>query len=439
MRGLLGKGGMGVVYKVREPVLGRLYALKLLSPHEFLESLLGTDRLRELFLREAVLMAGLRHPHVLDVLDYSEADGRPYILMDYYCHNLGEMIGETYEPDRPSRKLPVDRAVDHARQVLSGLARLHAAGIIHRDVKPCNVLVTDENQARLTDFGLSAMHGETFVGPENLKVGSPYYAAPEQEQDPNRAKGTADLYSAGVMLYRMLTGVLPESGAPSASEANPDLSAEWDDFLETAMAPAPGNRFQSAADMDAELARLYARWRDRRDSMCLLSRGDTAALLPPASLPLRSDPVRIHPKNAREFFGMDDLWRPETYVENAFEPRPDGTVYDAATGLLWQAAGTPYTVNLEEARKAVATLCREQFAGRDDWRLPTVDELVTIMTPPPQGGDWCIEPVFSRGQRWLWSADRASFVTSWFANVELGYLSRQDHTAFLHVRAVASA
>ena len=125
-------------------------------------------------------MAGISHPNILAILDADDGAGQPYYVMDYHCNSLGQEIGETWRTDRPSRPLPVERAVSCSLQILKGLSRLHHAGIVHRDIKPFNILLTAEDQVKICDFGLSRRRGEKFGAPATLKVGSPFYAAPEQ-------------------------------------------------------------------------------------------------------------------------------------------------------------------------------------------------------------------------------------------------------------------
>jgi serine/threonine protein kinase len=182
--GLLGKGGMGTVYKVRMPVVGKVVALKLFRPHPNLVTLLGEEETRRYFVKEAITMAGLRHPNIVAIWDFHGSKDLTFFVMEYFCNNLGLIIGETYRVEEPSRIVSVDKAIDYTRQILVGLSRLHQAGIIHRDIKPYNILVTDQNTVKITDFGLSKLRGEDFGKPSNLMVGSPYYAAPEQEEDP---------------------------------------------------------------------------------------------------------------------------------------------------------------------------------------------------------------------------------------------------------------
>ncbi|MCU0614498.1 MAG: serine/threonine protein kinase, partial [Desulfobacterales bacterium] len=172
--GMLGRGGMSRVYKVKVPVIGKIAALKIMSPDPLLAKLMDTAKLNELFISEAVIMAGLRHANIVDVWDFDEADGNLFYIMDYYCNNLGIIIGETYRTEQPSRVIRLDKAIHYISQILAGLARLHHAGIIHRDIKPFNILVTEQDTIKISDFGLSKLRGETFGGPRNLNVGSPF-------------------------------------------------------------------------------------------------------------------------------------------------------------------------------------------------------------------------------------------------------------------------
>ena len=438
VRGLLGRGGMARVYKVVHPAIGRMAALKRLEPRSALEAVLGTSRLRRLFTAEARTMAGLRHPNLVQVLDYGTAGGQPYYVMDFHAVNLGGVIGETYRADMPSRVLRLDRAVDYTCQVLDGLARLHFAEVIHRDIKPFNLLLTDDDRVRIADFGLSRLRGERFAAPENLKVGSPYYTAPEQEIAPDEVGPGADLFSVGVMLRRMLTGCLPAAGDALPSRSNPDLASDWDAFFEKATAQRPEERFQTATEMKAALEALYGAWKDRQERICTIAAEPAAQKLPKVvSTGLRRVPVKIRPGAAKALFGLDDLWRPRQPVSNRFQPKEGKIVYDAATGLLWEQSGTPYPVSWQEARRHVA---RRNRGGSNaaPWRLPTVDELATLLSATPHGADFCIDPVFDPVQRRLWSCDRCSFISAWYVDAQLGFVHHQDFDAPFYARAVCA-
>lgn len=426
---------MARVYKAALPAIGKIAAVKRLEPHPSLEAVLGKDRLEELFLKEARTMAGLRHPNLLPVLDFDTAGGRPFYVMEFHAVNLGDVIGETYRPDQTSRILRLDQAVEYVFQVLDGLARLHFAEVIHRDIKPFNLLIEDTERVCIGDFGLSKLRGEPLAAPGNLKVGSPYYAAPEQETDPDAVGPEADLFSVGVMLRRMLTGRLTGASKPP-SRLNPDLTPDWDAFLEKAAAPGPADRFSSASAMKTALASLYEKWQERQEGVCRLPIRQKPRRGPEAGrLSCRRVPVKARPAAARRLFCLDRLWRPERIVANRFAPEMD-TVWDEATALLWERSGSPYPSSWQEARRRIEVLNRGRFAGRKDWRLPTVDELTTLLSQTPHGADFCIDPVFDTTQRRLWSCDRCTFTSAWYADARLGYVHRQDFDAPFHCRAV---
>jgi serine/threonine protein kinase len=438
--GLLGKGGMGVVYKARVPVIGRVVALKLLSPHPMLVELLGKEAIRGTFVSEAITMASLRHPHIAAVWDFYDSDDLTFFVMEYYCNNLGLTIGETYRVEGPSRILSVDKAIYYTRQVLVGLSRLHQAEIIHRDIKPYNILITDEDRVKITDFGLSKLRGETFHGPPNLRVGSPYYAAPEQEEDPDQVDARADIYPVGVMLYRMLTGALPIEPFKKLSQSNPDLDPDWDAFMDQAIAGTREKRFASAKNMLDSLDALNLAWEEKKEKACRMpqmltpKRGQAQK----TKKKLRAQGVKVAPREARKVFKVDKLWRPIRYIANDLQLNSEGTVTDRLNSLAWQQAGSDHPVTWHEAHKYIERLNRGSFAGRASWRLPTVNELISLVTEIPRAADLCVEPIFDQAQRWLWSADRRSFVAAWYVSLDLGYVSWQDFTCYYFVRAVSS-
>lgn len=443
--GLLGRGGMGTVYKARHPELGRIVALKLLAPMDMVEAIIGLEELTRRFEAEARTMAGLNHENIATVWDLERDDrGRPFFIMDYFCNNVGAVIGETYRVEDPSRVLRIDRAADIARQALEGLARLHAAGIVHRDMKPFNLLLTASGGVRIIDFGLSKLRGEQLTLHGSEKIGSPYYAAPEQEADAESVGPAADLFSVGVMLQRMLTGRLPQLFCAPPSSCNPDLDHRWDGFLARAMAADPGGRFASARAMINALDGLLEQWRVRTANSCALPpEADTAGDLggnfdKQPSGPPRSAPLRTGPKVGPEFFGLDELWRPLRYVGNEFVDRGDGTVWHQETGLLWQQGASDYPLTRDEAQDYVDGLNSRGYANCADWRLPTVAELITLLTPVAQGRDFCVAPVFDTSRSRLWSCDRRTFVQSWSADTELGFICAHDHTCRNYARAVCS-
>ncbi|GAB6124447.1 protein kinase domain-containing protein [Humidesulfovibrio idahonensis] len=460
--GLLGRGGMGAVYKAAMPRAGRVVALKLLAPSEMLAAVADAEALRKGFFREAALMAGIRHPGVAQVLDVDEdATGRPFFVMEYYCNNLGAELGESYRVEEPTRRLGVERSLALAQQLAGALARLHHEGIIHRDVKPFNMMLADNppawpgaapdvealcpgDEVKLIDFGLSRLRGEVEAGrPRGAVVGSPYYAAPEQEADPDSADERADVFSAGVTLFRCLTGRLPQEGRP-ASALRPGLDARFDAFFVRCCHEDPARRPSSARALSAELAELADHWRGLRAAICALppepgaSPIVDAGLAAPCGMALRGQPVRQPLRGARDRFDLGVLWEPEFSIPGRFCALDAETVRDKVTGRVWERGGSPYAVTLAGARAYAERLAAERFAGRGGWRLPTVDELCTLLLSQADPLRMCQAPVFSPAQRRLWSADEKSFTAAWYVDAEHGFVWWQDTTCEFFARCVTS-
>lgn len=452
--GLLGRGGMGAVYKAVLPRVGRAVALKTLAPSEALAATADADALRRAFLREAALMARIRHPAVARVLDVDEDErGRPFFVMEYFCDNLGAQLGESYRVEAPTRRLDVARSLALARQLAWALARLHHEGVLHRDVKPYNMMLADVpdvsggggDQLKLIDFGLSRLRGEVEPGrARGVVVGSPFYAAPEQEADPAHADARADVFSAGVTLFRCLTGRLPQEGV-AASRLRDGLDGRFDDFFARCCAADPARRPPTAGALLAELTELAAHWERLRAAACALPPEETglpglaATARPvPVTASMRTASMRQGPRGARKAFGLDELWRPARTSPGRFVALDAQTVRDEACGLVWQRAGGAYPADLAGAREYARELCARRFAGRGGWRLPTVEELCSLLTPEADLRGLCQPGVFDVSLRRLWSADAKSHVAGWYADVEHGFIWWRDADCSIGVRCVTS-
>ncbi len=253
----LGTGGMANVYLAEDEVLGRRVAIKILNDRHA-----GDDQFVERFRREAKNAASLSHPNIVSIYDRGEAEGTYYIAMEYLD---GRSLKELIVARGPA---PIHLAVDYARQILAAIRFAHRHGIVHRDIKPHNVLVDGEGRLKVTDFGI-ARAGVSQMTEAGSIIGTAQYLSPEQ------AKGapvdqTSDLYSVGVVLYELLTGVVPFSGdtpveiamkhlstipePPSAKRA--DVPRDLDLVVMRALAKDPAERYQSAEEMDADLRRI---------------------------------------------------------------------------------------------------------------------------------------------------------------------------------------
>src|ERR671937_210629 len=216
----IGAGGMSTVYRALDEVLQRQVAIKLMNREVATDS----DQL-ERFRREARAVAQLSHPHIVGVIDAGEDEGRPYIVFEY-------VEGETLkERIRRMGRLPIDEAIAYAIEIARALGAAHARGIVHRDIKPQNVLVDEEGSAKVTDFGIARSLDEEGLTADGRVLGTTDYASPEQALG-HDVTGQSDLYSLGVVLYEMLTGEVPFKGDSQVAvamkhvrETMPDVQA----------------------------------------------------------------------------------------------------------------------------------------------------------------------------------------------------------------------
>jgi serine/threonine-protein kinase len=249
---LLGRGGMGEVWLARDTGSGRTVALKVLS-----ENLAADGEYRRRFEREARLGSTLRNPHIVRIHDFGEQRGKLFIAMDYIDGiDLAEMLG------RVGRLTPV-AAVDFVGQVASGLDAAHRAGLIHRDVKPSNILVGSGGHAYLIDFGIAKGIGQTAVTATGMAIGSWPYMAPERFNGTVDAR--SDIYSLACVLYECLTGRRPYgdtdpphqmhdhliASPPCAASVNPAVPAELDAVIACGMAKDQSRRYPSAYEFAA--------------------------------------------------------------------------------------------------------------------------------------------------------------------------------------------
>jgi dienelactone hydrolase/predicted Ser/Thr protein kinase len=195
----IGRGGMGVVYKAEDIRLQRSVALKFLPPH-----LSESDELKERFLIEARAAAALSHPNICVIHEIGESEERPFIAMEY-------VEGETLRDRIKRGPLKPEEALDYAVQIAAGLGEAHGKGIIHRDIKSANIMVTKKGQAKVMDFGLAKLRGGSSLTKSQTTLGTVAYMSPEQARGGDLDQRT-DLWSLGVVLYEMLTGELPFRG-----------------------------------------------------------------------------------------------------------------------------------------------------------------------------------------------------------------------------------
>jgi eukaryotic-like serine/threonine-protein kinase len=296
---LVGSGGMSTVFRARDRQLDRRVAIKILHEHY-----LSDPEYVERFRREARAVAQLSHPNIVTVIDRGEDEGRQYIVFEHVeGENLKELV-------RRTGRLPVRRALELGVAVADGLAFAHERGLVHRDVKPQNVLLSREGEVKVTDFGIARSldvdHGVTQTG---TVLGTGEYLAPEQASGKPISAAT-DVYSLGVVLWELLAGEVPFVGEsfvavamrhvneppPSLREQRPDVSPRLAAAVERALAKDPARRFPSMAALSRELRGCLAELEGEAPAF-----EDEAALTlvtPPAPAPSRA-PARVRRRRSR--------------------------------------------------------------------------------------------------------------------------------------------
>jgi eukaryotic-like serine/threonine-protein kinase len=251
----IGAGGMSTVYRALDETLQRPVAIKLMNREVASDS----DHLVR-FRREARAVAQLSHPHIVGVIDAGEDEGRPYIVFEY-------VEGETLkERIRRQGRLSIPEAVAYAIEISRALGAAHARHIVHRDVKPQNVLIDEEGSAKVTDFGIARTLDEEGLTADGRVLGTTDYVSPEQALG-QHVTGQSDLYSVGIVLYEMLTGEVPFKGdsqvavamkhvreeLPDVQAKRPEVSAALASVLDTATAKPVEDRYADDAELIADL------------------------------------------------------------------------------------------------------------------------------------------------------------------------------------------
>jgi serine/threonine protein kinase len=244
---LIGKGGMGAVYKARQPALDRFVALKILAPRTG-----GDLDFASRFTREARALAKLSHPNIVAVYDFGQAGSLSYFIMEH-------VDGPNLRQIEQTGKLPPREALEIIPQICAALQFAHDEGIVHRDIKPENILLDKKGRVKIADFGLAKILGSEpkdfrLTGARDV-VGTPHYMAPEQVEKPQEVDHRADIYSLGVVFYEMLTGELPlgKFQPPSSCARGIQIDVRLDEVVLHALEKEPARRYQQVSEVKTQV------------------------------------------------------------------------------------------------------------------------------------------------------------------------------------------
>jgi serine/threonine protein kinase len=237
---LLGKGGMGAVYKARQPALDRIVALKILPPQTA-----GGPGFVERFNREARALAKLNHPNIVGVYEFGQVNGLPFFIMEF-------VDGLNLRQLERAGKLSPREALQIVPQICEALQFAHDEGIVHRDIKPENILLDKKGRVKIADFGIAKILGgaaEVDLTGTQGAIGTPHYMAPEQMEKPTTVDHRADIFSLGVVFYEMLTGELPLGKFAPPSSRKVEVDVRLDDVVLRALEKDPERRYQHASQV----------------------------------------------------------------------------------------------------------------------------------------------------------------------------------------------
>ncbi|MGE0452314.1 MAG: protein kinase [Vicinamibacteria bacterium] len=331
----LGEGAMGVVYRARDAALGRVVALKMLSTE------VGADReQRQRFLREAEAVGRLNHPNIVQVFDLGEREGHLYMAMELLeGEDLRALIDRQAE-------LPLLERVSILESICQGLGYAHSKGVVHRDVKPANILVTREGRVKILDFGLARVAERQTITRRGVILGTPDYMSPEQAMGKS-VDPRSDMFSAGGVFFEFLTGQKPFKGKTLHSvlyqiiseepepllTLNPDVPARLAAVVHRMLRKPPEKRYSCMEDVERDLALIGG----------ALRRSHSRSAVPPRALapPTPSGPseevrarAREHVSRGRQHFDTGQFARALFEVKEALALDPSNP---EAAELLWKA------------------------------------------------------------------------------------------------------
>ena len=401
----LGTGGYGSVYLTKNDNTF-CYALKVLNEDVRFE--------KQRF--EAI--KEISSQHLVKVLDYGETKLKHCcILMEYVKDNLEKILSS-------KKALDIRIAAGYFIQLLKGLKVLEDNHIIHSNIKPANLFVHDD----IIKIGDSAFaRFETGLRSSIKRVfGTWKYMAPERFT--KNYGFSVDRWASAVLFFRMLTGKMPFEGEDDMQvygaimQETPEYSlvpAMFRPFMQHCFKKDSKDRHQSSEEMKAEFINAvkkftenHARYSEEEPIPGSPFSGSYSRTFPKYNL--RKESIKVSKDDFEKVFGLNYDLEPLNYINNEFQDNGDDTVTDYATGLMWQKSGSSYSFHYSLAKEYVEFLNEERFAEYNDWRLPTIPELMSILKFKKNDKGYYIDPVFNQKQRCCWSADSSNGWVAWY-------------------------
>lgn len=260
---MIGRGGMGCIYKVHDNVLGEDLALKTLLP-QFVTEKAVIDR----FLNEARITRKLTHPNIVRVHDIGTTGKGIFISMEYV---MGDSLRGMLEKNTVGKRLPVRQVLHIIDQLCLALDYAHQY-TVHRDIKPENIMITESNQIKLMDFGISKLMDNKFMTSASVVMGTPFYMSPEQYRNTRDVDARADIYSVGIVMYEMLTGHMPTGIPKPASQMLKEIPPALDEILVRCIDPDREKRFKTAGELRAAIQPIITMLDEGKDPQKTLAR-----------------------------------------------------------------------------------------------------------------------------------------------------------------------
>jgi len=426
---ILGQGAMGVVLKVWDTLEDVFKAIKVVPPQ------MAHDELSFKGLKKEVNAASkVSHPNVIDVHSLEKWEGLYFIVMEYVeGKTLATLLAEN-----ETEKLPEDLVMNYMKQVCDGLKEAHKKGVIHLDLKPQNIMVTNDGEIKILDFSISYQitKSMTTLTGQNLSAGTLPYMAPEQVSKKfGRVNEQTDIWGLGATMYHLLSGEVPfetENQIKDLEEEPYELegvSAYIEAIVSGCMEKDRTKRYKKVSEIFAESS-LIAFEKNTKNSQEFVSR----LPFPFMDISNKQAEFLIKEKN----YSHSSLNINGEFINN-YNQRTiyhDKVIIDEATGLMWHKSGSSYSMSWKNAIEWIKELNKKDYAGLNNWRFPTLDEGASLLENNKNKNGLFIDNLFAKEQKYIWTGDSSGSERMWSIGFLLGVVGWRNIDDSIFVRPV---